>query len=79
VDPKKGKKCFDQLWRCRGESFAGCEGVQMPMGTMTYETAVLRAKGIAESRAGVGSLRTTRPLGSRPMLSTRSRGPGYSS
>ncbi len=48
VDLKNGKKCFDQLRHCRGQSFTGCEGVQIPMGTPTHETAVSRARGIAD-------------------------------
>jgi alkylation response protein AidB-like acyl-CoA dehydrogenase len=48
VEQKNGKKCFDQLRRCRGQSSTGCEGVQIPMGTLTHETAVSRAREIAD-------------------------------
>ncbi len=49
MDLKNGKKSFDQLRRCRGQSSTGCEGVQIPMGTLTHETAVSRARDIADS------------------------------
>ncbi len=45
---KTAKKSFDQLRRCQRQSSTGCEGVQIPMATLTHETAVLRARDIAD-------------------------------